>query len=259
MSQGFTNFLFSRVQFPFPIAISLYFGLWVFLLGALWYIAVRPKQLGFYKPWTTQDVLVVGIMGVILLVWDDIVANQLVSPFTHLIPVIGGVLNALQFHDLPYMFLLMVGVAMVRKPGIVVAMIFIKDLLQEIMFSHHGVNPLHWTNSLTQGVMGDMYIVWMRGQIFTSPMRTFFDGLVIGFFRAVPNTPVGGAIMDPVLNGATHTILHFFWDMFDNGLGNGLEAALTAGMAVRVAKSVNLLVGQDPTLGSAEPPLEEPL
>lgn len=245
MPNSFYNLMFTRVQFPFPTALALYLALWAFCLGALWYIRERPKHLGFYKPWTTQDILVVGIMSVLLLVWDDILNNQIVGPLIPLIPVVGGLLNALQLPDLPYMFLLMVGVAMVRKPGIVTLMIFIKDLLQEIMFSHHGVNPLHWTNSLTQGVLGDMYIVWMRGKVFTRPKQFFWDGLVIGFFRAVPNTPIGGAIMDPVLNGATHTILHFFWDVVDNGVGNGLEAALTAGLAVRVANSVNLLVGQD--------------
>ena len=242
----FHDFLFLRVQFPFPVALGLYFAVYAFFIWGLWYIRQRPKKLGFYKRWSTQDFLVIGIMAVLLFVWDDLLANQIISPFDHAIPVVGPVLSFLQFHDLPYMFLLMVGVAMVRKPGIMISMIFIKDLLQEIMFSHHGVNPLHWMNSLSQGVLGDMYIVWVKGQIFSNPKRYFWDGLVLGFFRAVPNTPIGGMVMDPVLNGVTHTILHFWWDVVGNGVGNGLEAALTAPLAVRVARSVQMLVGQDP-------------
>lgn len=244
----FHDLLFTRVQFPFPIAIGLFFAVYAFFIWGLWYIRQRPKKLGFFKRWTTQDFLVIGIMAVLLLVWDDLIANQIVKPFVQSIPLVGQLLTFLQFHDLPYMFLLMVGVAMVRKAGVMTSMIFIKDLLQEIMFSHHGINPLHWMNSLSQGVLGDMYIVWVKGQIFSNPKRIFWDGLVLGFFRAVPNTPIGGAVMDPVLNGVTHTILHFWWDVVGNGVGNGLEAAFTASLAVRVARSVKMQMGQDPMI-----------
>jgi hypothetical protein len=242
----FHNLLFTRVQFPFPVAIGLYFGVYAFFIWDLWYIRERPKKLGFYKRWTTQDFLVVGILAVLLLVWDDLISSQIVDPFTQSIPVVGQLLNFLQFADLPYMFILMVGVAMVRKPGIMTSMIFIKRILGEIMFSHSGVNPLNWLDIIDEGVLGDMYIVWRRGEILTNPKMFFWDGLVLGFFRAVPNTPIGGAVMDPVLSGVTHTILSFWWSIVGNGLGNGLEAALTAPLAVRVARSVHMLVGQDP-------------
>lgn len=252
----FYALMFTRVQFPFPIAVSLFVGLCVAEVAGLWYIWQMPKRRGFYRPWTTQDVLMIAIMAVILEVWDNMIADQFMGPITHAIPVIGGLLSALQFHDLPYMFLVMTTVAMVRKPGCVTALIFCKRLLGQVLLHSRGIYPLHWPDALDEGILADMYIVWRGGKVFTDARLFFWDGLVMGFFRAVPNTPIGGMLMDPVLNGATHTILHFFWNIVDNGVGNGLEAALTAGLAVRVARSVNLLSGQDPTFQwrDEEPP-----
>lgn len=240
------NVLFARVQFPFPIAVALFFAVYAFFIWGLWYIRQRPKKLGTWHAWTTQDFLVVGILAVLLFVWDDLISSQIVDPFTQTIPILGQLLSFLQFPDLPYMFILMVGVAMTPKPGIVTSLVFIKRMLGAIMFSHSDLNPLNWLDIIDEGVLGDMYIIWRRGQVFTNPKQVFWDGLVIGFFRAVPNTPIGGAVMDPVLSGVTHTVLHFWWSIVGNGVGNGLEAALTAPLAIRVARSVKALVGQDP-------------
>ena len=42
-------------------------------------------------------------------------------------------------HDLPYMFLLMVGVALVRKPGVLTSMVFVNYLIPQLLFgSGHG-------------------------------------------------------------------------------------------------------------------------
>src|SRR4029077_6847380 len=83
------------------------------------------------------------------------------KPF--LTPIPGA--EFLQTHALPYIFLLMVGVALVRKPGCVTAMVFINFLLAQLLFgSGHGA--LDWTDGLTQAIFCDLYIVARRGAVY---------------------------------------------------------------------------------------------
>jgi len=80
--------------------------------------------------------------------------RQLISPLINPIP--GADFS--QIHDLPYVFLLLVGVALVRKPGCVTAMVFVNFLLSQLLFgSGHGA--LDWTDGLTQAIFCDLYIV----------------------------------------------------------------------------------------------------
>src|SRR6266567_509420 len=126
-------------------------------IGVLLWAALRSKR---FQRWTTQDILIVAALGVLLEVYDNIIGDQFIKPV--LSPVPGA--EFLQIHDLPYMFLLMVGVALVRKPGCVTAMVFINFLLAALLFgSGHGV--LDWTDGLTQGIFCDMYIVARRGAV----------------------------------------------------------------------------------------------
>ena len=73
------------------------------------------------------------------------------------------------------MFLLMVGVALVRKPGCVTAMVFVNFLLSQLLFgSGHGA--LDWTDGLTQAIFCDLYIVARRGGVFKSGASVMVDG-----------------------------------------------------------------------------------
>jgi hypothetical protein len=84
--------------------------------------------------WTTQDILIVAALGVLLEVYDNIIADQLIGPLINPIP--GA--DCSQIQDLPYMFLLMVGVALVRKPGCITAMVFVSFLLAQLLFGRPG-------------------------------------------------------------------------------------------------------------------------
>ena len=141
---------------------SFYFwGVWAICLigiGVVLWAALRSKR---WERWTTQDILIVAALGVLLEVYDNILGDQFIKP---LIDVIPGA-DLLQVHDLPYMFLLMVGVALVRKPGCVTAMVFINYLLMQLLFgSGHGA--LDWTDGLTQGIFCDLYIVARGGRVY---------------------------------------------------------------------------------------------
>ncbi|HEY6278024.1 MAG TPA: hypothetical protein VIX86_17020 [Streptosporangiaceae bacterium] len=202
-------------------------------VGIVLWAALRSKR---FQRWTTQDILIVAALGVLLEVYDNIIGDQFIGPLLNPIP--GA--DFLQIQDLPYMFLLMVGVALVRKPGCVTAMVFVNYLLAQLLFgSGHGA--LDWTDGLTQGIFCDMYIVARGGRVFGPGARRLtmvIDGFFIGVLRGGPNSFLTDWSFDPYLNAQFYTWLQMWNDTWTNGLFNGIEAAISAPLAHRVAVSV---------------------
>jgi hypothetical protein len=174
-------------------------------------------------------------------VYDNIIGDQFIKPLINPIP--GA--DLLQLHDLPYMFLLMVGVAMIRKPGCVTAMVFVNYLLAQLLFgSGHGA--LDWTDGFTQGIFCDLYIIARRGRVCapdTTAVALFVDGLIIGGLRGGPNAFLTDWTFDPYLNAQFYTWYQMWVDTWSNTVGNGVEAAITASLAMRVAVSVTPSLG----------------
>ena len=233
-----------------------YGGIWAFCIasiGIVLWAALRSRR---WERWTTQDILIVSALGVLLEVYDNVVGDQFIKP---LIAPIPGT-DLLQVHDLPYMFLLMVGVAMVRKPGCVTAMVFVNFLLAQLLFgSGHGV--LDWTDGLTQGIFCDLYIVARRGGVYragASRVTMVIDGLMIGMLRGGPNAFFTDWTFDPYLNATFYTWGQMWLDTWSNALGNGVEAALSAILAHRVAVSVTPSLGatRARTAGGVDPFVE---
>jgi hypothetical protein len=213
-----------------------YWGVWVVCIagiGIVLWAALRSRR---WERWTTQDLLIVAALGVLLEVYDNIIGDQFLKPILDVIP--GA--DLLQLHDLPYMFLLMVGVALVRKPGCVTAMVFVNFLLAQLLFgSGHGA--LDWTDGLTQGIFCDLYIVARRGRVYASGARwpaMVVDGLMIGILRGAPNAFLTDWTFDPYLNSIYYTWYQMWVDTWSNALGNGVEAAISAPFAYRIAVSV---------------------
>jgi hypothetical protein len=220
-----------------------YWGVWavcIIGIGIVLWAALKSKR---WARWTTQDILIVAALGVLLEVYDNIIGDQFISPIINPIP--GADFS--QVHDLPYMFLLIVGVALVRKPGCVTAMVFVNYLLAQLLFgSGHGA--LDWTDGLTQGIFCDLYIVARGGRVFgtgASKVSMIVDSFVIGLLRGGPNAFLTDWTFDPYLNATYYTWLAIWQDTWSNGLFNGIEAAVSALLAQRVAVSVI------PSLGAA--------
>ena len=158
------------------------------------------------------------------------------------------------------MFLLMVGVALVRKPGCVTAMVFVNFLLAQLLFgSGHGA--LDWTDGLTQGIFCDVYIVARRGGVYAkgaSSLSMVLDGFMIGLLRGGPNAFLTDWTFDPYLNATYYTWLQMWNDTWTNGLFNGLEAAVSAPLAYRVAVSVVPSLGARRVRAAAADPFAEP-
>jgi len=247
----------STVKLSFAWNAFYYWGVWavcIIGLGVVLWAALRSKR---WQRWTTQDILIVAALGVLLEVYDNIIGDQFIKPIVDVIP--GA--DLLQFHDLPYMFLLMVGVALVRKPGCVTAMVFINYLLAQLLFgSGHGA--LDWTDGLTQGIFCDLYIVARRGKVYgqgASMTSMIVDGLMIGILRGGPNAFLGDWTFDPYLNSIYYTLYQMWTDTWSNAIGNGVEAAISAPLALRVARSVVPTMGARGSKGAAEvDPFAEP-
>ncbi len=196
-------------------------------------------------------------LGVLLEVYDNIIGDQFIKPLVDVIP--GA--HLLQVHDLPYMFLLMVGVALVRKPGCVTAMVFINYLLAQLLFgSGHGA--LDWTDGLTQGIFCDLYIVARRGKVYApgaSVWAMVIDGFIIGGLRGGPNAFLGDWTFDPYLNSIYYTLYQMWTDTWSNWIANGVEAAISAALALRVARAVIPSLGARQARGAdAVDPFAEP-
>ena len=226
----------STVKLSFAWNAFYFWGVWALCIigiGVVLWAALRSK---LWDRWTTQDILIIAAMGVLLEVYDNIIGDQFIKPLVDVIP--GA--DLLQVHDLPYMFLLMVGVALVRKPGCVTAMVFVNYLLAQLLFgSGHGA--LDWTDGLTQGIFCDLYIVARRGKLYapgSSISSMVIDGLMIGILRGGPNPFLTDWTFDPYLNSIYYTWYQMWTDTWSNAIGNGVEAAISAVLAMRVARAV---------------------
>jgi hypothetical protein len=247
----------STIKLSFAWNAFYYWGVWavcIIGLGIVAWAALRSKR---WDRWTTQDILIVAAMGVLLEVYDNIIGDQFIKPLVDVVP--GA--HLLQVHDLPYMFLLMVGVALVRKPGCVTAMVFINYLLAQLLFgSGHGA--LDWTDGLTQGIFCDLYIVARRGRVYgpgASVTSMVVDGLVIGALRGGPNAFLTDWTFDPYLNSLYYTWYQMWTDTWSNAVGNGVEAAISAVLALRVARAVVPSLGARRAGGADAPdPFAEP-
>src|SRR5260370_4836864 len=147
---------------------------WAICILGLFFIWQRGRAFGFSR-WTTQDILVLAIMGLLLEGYDNLIGDQFITAIINLIPF--G--HALALNDLPYMFLLITGVVLIRKPGAATAMVFLNYILMQLLYGGTGINVLLWPYGIFQGLFVDLYFVLRGGQIFTGGgWSVVLDGLV---------------------------------------------------------------------------------
>jgi len=234
-----SNLWQSTVQLPFAVNLTVYIVLIVLALIGLYVIWRRGRSAGFVMRWTTQDILVLAILGVLLEVYDNLIGDQFITPVLKLLPY-PDIVHDFAINDLPYMFLLMVGIALIRKPFVATAMVFLNFLLMQLLFPGDKSSVLWWPYGIYQGLLVDLYIVFRGKNIFEVPNgRAVLDGFIMGAVRAVPAVTISSAIMGPLLTASTDTFGAIFLNGSLNLVGNGLEAAITAPLAIFVAHSVS--------------------
>lgn len=242
-------------KLPFVANLLVYLAIWAVCLGILYLVfrfnRRRAAETGIRR-WTTQDIMVIAILGVLLEVYDNLIGDQFITPLIQGIPFA----HAFAVNDLPYMFLLMVGIAIIRKPGAATALVFLNFLLMQLLYGGSESSPLYWAYGLLQGVFVDLYILARAGRVFTTHRWPVLvgDGLAMGALRAFPAVAAQSAIITPLLSGATVTGAYVLLYSAANLIGNGVEAGITSPLALRVARTV------DPSAGYARPddvPTEE--
>jgi ABC-type thiamin/hydroxymethylpyrimidine transport system permease subunit len=224
---------------PFQLSptgnLITYILIWAVCIAGLAFIIWRGRAQGF-PGWTTQDILILAIMGVLLEVYDNLIGDQFITPIINLIPF--G--HAFALNDLPYMFLLMTGIALIRKPGAATAMVFLNYLLMQLLYSGSGINVLMWPYGILQGLFVDVYFVLRGGRVFANgDVPAIIDGLIMGALRAFPAVTVQSAILGPYIEGQTHTLAYILLYSLFNLIGNGVEAGITSPLAIRIARSVS--------------------
>lgn len=243
-------------QLPFAVNVIGYAAIVIVCLAVLGAVLLHTRRtvpdgrsLAADRRWSTQDILVVAIMSVLLEVYDNLIGDQLVTPLVQGIPYAHN----LAVNDLPYMFLLMIGIAVIRKPGAATAMVFLNFLLMQLLYGGLESSPLYWPYGLLQGVFLDLYILYRRGRVFSSAGGpAVVDGLVLGALRAFPATAAQSAVITPLLSGITKTGGAIVVYVVLNTIGNSIEAGITAPLAVRIARTVR------PDAGYADDDLLEP-
>ena len=234
-----SNLWQTTAQFPVAVNLVIYIILVVLALAGFYFIWKRGKADGFVMRWTTQDILILAIMGVLLEVYDNLIGDQFITPVLKLLPY-PDIIHDFAINDLPYMFLLMVGIALIRKPFVATAMVFLNFLLMQLLFPGDRSSVLWWPYGIYQGLLVDIYIVLRGTSIFTVPnRRAVIDGFIMGAFRAFPAVVIWAVIVSPLLTGTTYTFGFVFLNGSLNLIGNGLEAAITAPLAIYIAQSVS--------------------
>jgi hypothetical protein len=228
---------------PFQLSptanLIVYIIIWAICIAGIFFIWQRSRAMG-YGRWTTQDILILAIMGVLLEVYDNLIGDQFITPIINLIPF--G--HAFALNDLPYMFLLMTGIALIRKPGAATAMVFLNFILMQLLYSGTGINVLMWPYGIFQGLFVDIYFILRGRQIFTrSGWTAVLDGFIMGALRAVPAVTIQSAILGPFLEGATRPLIYIVFYSLFNLVGNGVEAGVMTPLALRIAASVNPSAG----------------
>jgi len=222
-------------QLPPTGNLIVYIIWWAICIAGIFFIWQRGRAAGLAR-WTTQDILILAIMGVLLEVYDNLIGDQFITPIIQLIPF--G--HALALNDLPYMFLLMTGIALIRKPGAATAMVFLNYILMQLLYSGTGINVLLWPYGIFQGLFVDIYFILRGGRVFADgDGPAIIDGLVMGALRAVPAVTMQAAFLGPYIEGETRTLAYILLYSLFNLIGNGVEAGITAPLAIRIARSVN--------------------
>lgn len=248
-------------QLSFASNVAVYVLIVVVCAGALFLIfrhSRRGRRRGdTSQRWTTQDILVVAILAVLLEVYDNLIGDQFIRPIVEAIPFA----HEFAVNDLPYMFLLITGIAIVRKPGAATAMVFLNFLLMQLLYGGSESSPLFWPYGLLQGIFIDLYLLTRRGRAFSrGGSRVVADGLAVGALRAFPATAAQAAIITPLLAGTTQTGTAILLYTTFNVIGNAVEGGIVAPLALRVARTLNSSVGleepeEDP--GMSEPQASE--
>ena len=158
------------------------------VIGIMFYLIKVGKLYG--KAFKTKDLIYTTIFGVLLVIWVQVIGRSLgFFAITNRIPI-PFVNYALG--DVGYATLFVLGILLVRKPGVATLTLLIYDIVSEIFW--YGINPLWWLYPIAEGVPVDLYLAFINrvlarksGEEVTAVKPTgwfgFVDAAIIGALR----------------------------------------------------------------------------
>jgi hypothetical protein len=119
-------------------------------------------------------------------------------------------------------------------------MVFLNFLLMQLLFPGDRSSVLWWPYGIFQGLLVDVYFVSRGRTIFEKANgQAIIDGFFMGALRAFPASALFSLIMQPLLVGQTFTFGFIVLYNSLNLVGNAVEAAITAPLAIYIAHSVS--------------------
>jgi len=248
---------YAPVVYPKPIKIIdrpiwRLIIVWILALGTFAGILVLG-YIGFFRYYSTLDIVSIALIGAIMVVWVQILGRQLIFPAVNRIPMTHNFAVA----DFPYILLLVTAVALVRKPGAASLTLFIYNIVSEIGW--YGLNILWWAYPFAQGIPVDIYL-FLRGKgVLTNkntflrfriseekleemgeiPGLRFFDGLMIGLLR--------GFFMQISLYLVFYPNLFrieffweyvFWWHVVPWTIGNAISGAISVPIVEKIEEAI---------------------
>lgn len=192
---------------PWPVIVIwavLYFG----LLAWAWTRGSRNgvRLFGNFK---TIDFVYIALLSALLIVY-----NFFISP---LVPKVGSITTYFYYPEIGEMFILLLAVALVGKPGSAGLTIFIYTLLSDIVHYGFGGEPFYFIYEvLAYGAVIDMWLIY-RGKYYMTDLAPVRRGAVPTTAEAIEDTEENVRkalwllILDGIIGGATIMVAYNFW------------------------------------------------
>ena len=158
----------------------------VVVLGAMFYLIKKGKLYG--KSFKTKDIIYTAIFGVLLVIWVQVIGRSLgFFALTNRLPI--PYINY-AIGDIGYATLFVLGVLLVRKPGVATLMLLIYDIVSEIFW--YGINPLWWLYPIAEGVPVDLYLAFINRVLALKKGEEPSAVRPTGLFGAIDAAIIGG-------------------------------------------------------------------
>ena len=226
--------------------------IWVLAIGVFAGLLILG-HIGFFRIYSTMDLVSMSIVGATMVVWVQIIGRQLVFPVVDRIPFAFNFAVA----DFPYILLLVTAIALVRKPGAASLTLFVYNIVSEIGW--YGLNFLWWAYPFAQGLPVDLYLL-IRGKGALTDKFTFFklkiteeelesarsipglkylDGLIIGFLRGFFMQSSLYLVFYPNLFRVEYFWEYvFWWHVIPWSIGNAISAAISIPIVERIEEAL---------------------
>ncbi len=226
--------------------------IWILALGTFAGVIILG-YLGFFRLYTSMDLVSMGMVGALMVVWVQILGRQLIFPLVDRIPMSHNFAVA----DFPYVLLLVTAIALVRKPGAASLTLFVYNIVSEIGW--YGLNFLWWAYPFAQGIPVDFYLL-IRGKgvltdkntffrfrlseeelesVGSIPFLKYFDGFMIGLLRGFFMQVSLYTVFYPNLFRVEYFWEYvFWWHVIPWTIGNAIGAAIAVPIVEKIEEAI---------------------